>query len=450
MRKILIVNSEDTRNAKTILETDYEVICASTGEEAIEMFKSESPDLILSSVQCSDMSGYDMHKKIVEINGDYVPIMYITQNGTEDTETRIFDKGASDFLRTPYRADDLKNRIDNIFTNMERIRDLTEEATIDKLTGFLNKSASDDEFPAICKSSKGSLLILDLDNFKPVNDIYGHETGDSFLMGFADLLKSNISENDTVGRIGGDEFVLFLNGISDERTIASFIDRVNKGILTTAYTILGNDMPIPIGISAGVVIVPREGNDYDDLFRKADKALYLVKQNGKHGYFIYKRYSSSNDNIASSSNELKHLSMIFDERSSLDGALWLGQEAFGNVYHFLIRYVQSYHGVAYKVLFTLLPSEEDMDRDLLSELSQYFGEILSKSLRKSDIMLQSKPNQFFILLPDLVEEHVQDVVKRLTAQWKETDYADKASIICETDIIMPEEGNGSFLNRRSS
>ena len=449
MKKILIVDNEDGKFAQEILEEDYDVTCVDSAEKAIEVFDECKPDLVLSDLFMPSMTGFDLHKILLQKAGTSVPIMYMTQDENEEEEGKVFDMGASDYIRKPFSANSLLTRIENVFNNLELIRDLTAEATIDKLTGFLNKAASQSVFPNLCEKETGVLMIIDLDSFKPVNDIYGHATGDKLLTSFAELIRGNIKANDVAGRIGGDEFLLFIRGVRDEKEIASLTDRINKGLLTTTYNLLGRDMAIPIGLSAGAVFVPRDGKDYDDLFRKADKALYLVKQNGKHGYAVYNRFSNTQKNDKND-NDLKHLSMIFEERSASDGALWLGTEAFSNVYKFLIRYIQSYHGVAYKILFTLLPTVGGIDDDHIAEFARAFGDMLSKSLRKSDIMMQSKPNQFFLLLPDLDEDHVQDVVSRITDQWKTSNFADKASIICESEIILPEDGNTNNLNRRSS
>lgn len=449
MKKILIVDNEDGKFAQEILEADYDVTCVDSAEKAIEIFDECKPDLVLSDLFMPSMTGFDLHKILLQKTGSKVPIMYMTQDENEEEEGKVFDMGASDYIRKPFSANSLLTRIENVFNNLELIRDLKAEATIDKLTGFLNKAASQSVFPNLCEKETGVLMIIDLDSFKPVNDIYGHASGDKLLTSFAELIRGNIKANDVAGRIGGDEFILFLRGVRDEKEIASLTDRINKGLLTTTYNILGRDMVIPIGLSAGAVFVPRDGKEYDDLFRKADKALYLVKQNGKHGYAVYNRFGNS-QKTDKNDNDMKHLSMIFEERSTSDGALWLGTEAFSNVYKFLIRYIQSYHGVAYKILFTLLPTVGGISDEHISELARAFGDMLSKSLRKSDIMMQSKPNQFFLLLPDLDEDHVQDVVQRITEQWKTSNFADKASIICESEIILPEDGNRNNLNRRSS
>lgn len=449
MKKILIVDNEDGKFAQEILEADYDVTCVDSAEKAIEIFDECKPDLVLSDLFMPSMTGFDLHKILLQKTGSKVPIMYMTQDENEEEEGKVFDMGASDYIRKPFSANSLLTRIENVFNNLELIRDLKAEATIDKLTGFLNKAASQSVFPNLCEKETGVLMIIDLDSFKPVNDIYGHASGDKLLTSFAELIRGNIKANDVAGRIGGDEFILFLRGVRDEKEIASLTDRINKGLLTTTYNILGRDMVIPIGLSAGAVFVPRDGKEYDDLFRKADKALYLVKQNGKHGYAVYNRFGNS-QKTDKNDNDMKHLSMIFEERSTSDGALWLGTEAFSNVYKFLIRYIQSYHGVAYKILFTLLPTVGGISDEHIAELARAFGDMLSKSLRKSDIMMQSKPNQFFLLLPDLDEDHVQDVVQRITEQWKTSNFADKASIICESEIILPEDGNRNNLNRRSS
>ena len=105
----------------------------------------------------------------------------------------------------------------------------------------------------------------------------------------------------------------------------------------------------------------------------------------------------------------------------------------------MIRYIQSYHGVAYKILFTINPKDSMVDAAVFATVTQQFGERLNKSLRKSDIMMQTNSNQFFLLLPELDDKYVNSVVDRLKNEWNKIELSGVAELSYATEIISPDE-----------
>jgi diguanylate cyclase (GGDEF)-like protein/PAS domain S-box-containing protein len=130
--------------------------------------------------------------------------------------------------------------------------------------------------------TKVGLMIIDLDNFKPVNDTFGHAIGDSLLKAIATRL-TNIKHRkiDTIARLGGDEFVILLPEIYSIPDIETFAEKV-VGQLSTKFSIKGN--MIDISVSIGIAIYPDHANDELTLMKKADSALYQVKEGRKNGY----------------------------------------------------------------------------------------------------------------------------------------------------------------------
>lgn len=444
MMKVLIVDDEEMMLLVTskVLSEKYEVICASSGEEAIRLYDEHKPSLILSDLLMPGMSGFEMHDILQKKYSEKIPVMYMTADDAEDLEGLGFDKGAVDFIRKPFRPDVLLRRIENILGNIEQIQGLKEEASTDKLTGFLNKASVNQTLSEVCLKERGVLLMIDLDSFKLVNDIHGHEMGDEILVQFAKVIRNNVRSDDILGRIGGDEFVAFLNEIDEESVVAGISSRINEQLLDKARRLMGQDMSIPLGVSIGGVFVPKDGTLYDELLPKADKALYHVKQNGKHGYSIYGgRNKIPVIEVRSAEEELKKLTMILEERNTSDCAFWLGQDAFSTIYRFMLRFIQSYHGVAYKVLFTVTPVNETVDMATIAKLSQQFGEMLNKSLRKSDIMMQSKPNQFFLFMPELDDKYIKTVIGRILNEWTSSDSSELATIEYATELVKADDSD---------
>ena len=117
----------------------------------------------------------------------------------------------------------------------------------------------------------------------------------------------------------------------------------------------------------------------------------------------------------------------------------IGEDAFREIYRFMLRYIQSYRGVAYQVLFTLQPPKDSSyDNEMLMSVYYAFGHILQNTLRKSDIMMQNSPNQFFLLLPELEEQYVEQVMSRIGRIWEENPDSDKVKYVYELQIIEPE------------
>ncbi|MBR2524521.1 MAG: diguanylate cyclase [Clostridiales bacterium] len=451
MTKILVVDDEEMmiKVTEKILSERYEVLTASSGEEALEIYDREKPALVLSDLLMPGMNGFEMHEALQKKYGGKIPIMYMTADDADDLEGKGFDMGAMDFIRKPFRADVLMRRVGNILMNLEQIKDLKEEASTDKLTGFLNKAAVTDKLREVVKTERGVLMMIDLDSFKLVNDIYGHEKGDAVLVAFSNVIRSNMRSDDILGRAGGDEFIAFGINIIDEETVARISARINTQLYREAKKLLGDDFTIPLGVSIGGVFVPEEGTDYDELFPKADKALYFVKQNGKHGYSMFGNPEDADfDARRDSKYEMDQLSKILEERNTSNCAFWLGQDAFSYVYRFMLRHINSYHGVAYKVLFTIVPIDSNTDAATFSVLTKQFGDALNSCLRKSDIMMQSKQNQYFLLLPEINEQHINVVIERILKKWSRYELSSLAKVKYVSELIESDDNNGEEKRHR--
>ncbi|MBR1396382.1 MAG: diguanylate cyclase, partial [Selenomonadaceae bacterium] len=267
MKKILIVDDMivSLMMTENILATQYTTFCASSGQEAIEIYRQERPDMVLSDLRMPGMSGYELQSTLQEEYNQIIPFMFMTADHDEETESKGFDNGAMDFIRKPFRPDVLLRRVANILQTVEQIQGLKKHASIDKLTGLLNKASSEEELTNICKSSNGALMMIDLDSFKLVNDIHGHAMGDKILISFSEIIRSAMRPTDLVGRMGGDEFIAFCNGMHDESAIANKSEYINQKLVESAKKLMGEDMNIPLGASIGCVLVPTEGTDFAEL-----------------------------------------------------------------------------------------------------------------------------------------------------------------------------------------
>ena len=193
--------------------------------------------------------------------------------------------GTEDALSLSELGDDELGQMVTAINKIRSSRDFYQkDAEIDKLTGLLNKAT----FERLCRKNLAanqagtfsSLLVIDLDHFKEVNDSLGHQTGDAVLHDFAEILRRLFRPTDLVGRFGGDEFVVFLNDIPGKEIS---LQKARRIVESTSSVLTGIDS-IKVSASIGISSSPHHGNDYDSLFAVADKAVYAVKESGRKGF----------------------------------------------------------------------------------------------------------------------------------------------------------------------
>jgi len=177
----------------------------------------------------------------------------------------------------------------NVDLHKKEIETLEYKATRDPLTGVYNKMVTIkkiDKFISGNGNSKHVLLIVDIDDFKKINDTFGHLQGDKVLIHVIEGIKEVFSAGEIIGRIGGDEFIVFAGNVSDTNDILAKAGLLNS-ILDTTYAC--SPHKIPMSISIGIAICPENGMHYEQLLECADKALYIVKEHGKSNYMLYSK-----------------------------------------------------------------------------------------------------------------------------------------------------------------
>ena len=413
-----------THTKRILREQDMRVSCLRSGRDLLKFMSKNVPDLILLDIQMPEMDGFTTQQELrhmeEEAGREPTPIIFLSGLETNEAESRSFEQGAADFIRKPVHKDILTKRILNTVKHTKEIVSLKEEAAVDKLTGLLNKAAGTVRVTKLCAERAGMLMILDLDNFKLVNDIYGHSMGDKVLQTFADVVRRNIRSQDVMVRIGGDEFMGFFANMDSETAMESLHRRLNSELIKETVKLAGESFNIPLSISIGAVLVPEYGREYDMLFPLADSALYRVKQSGKNGVRIY---GQDGENNLSGENDIQkefsRITQIVEGWHRRDGVISMDLKQFSLIYHFLRQFYKRYGGTVVKLLFIL--SEEDTAKELpysLKDAAEKFELCLQDTLRKSDMILRHKPNQFYVLLQNLSEEDFQTVFQRIMDTWE--------------------------------
>ena len=177
-----------------------------------------------------------------------------------------------------------------LYRESQKQKHMKELANIDGLTQLHNKIGTENLVTEWLDSkeskSGGVLLMLDVDRFKQINDNFGHAVGDKVLYKVGHLLKSSFRENDIIGRVGGDEFLIFMKGVTSEE----FVTRRMKILIQHFH-----ELPVEeikdhrLTCSIGAAFMPKDGITFDSLYRNADEALYRTKRNGRDGFSIYRK-----------------------------------------------------------------------------------------------------------------------------------------------------------------
>jgi diguanylate cyclase (GGDEF)-like protein/PAS domain S-box-containing protein len=178
-------------------------------------------------------------------------------------------------------------KIVNIDLHKKELQTLEYKAKRDPLTSVYNKSITKeliDSFTENYPNGTHVFTIIDIDDFKGINDRYGHLQGDKILTFVVNEIKKIFNSGEILGRIGGDEFVVFIGNISDRAIIKQKADLLQKAIRTVYHD---DFCDISVSGSIGVSVYPRDGKNYNELLMCADKALYEVKEDGKDGYKLF-------------------------------------------------------------------------------------------------------------------------------------------------------------------
>ncbi|MBR5109205.1 MAG: diguanylate cyclase [Clostridia bacterium] len=166
-------------------------------------------------------------------------------------------------------------------------QELEKRTQIDPLTELLNKPTTEEHIRMMLKTAgkdwkNGALMMLDVDNFKNVNDSHGHAVGDHVLARIARIIHSNFRVMDVTGRIGGDEFMVFLRNIKETEAVCNSARRIQQQV-RAAFP----ELPGGISISIGIALYPAHGVTFEELYRAADAALYEVKNRCKGNFHVY-------------------------------------------------------------------------------------------------------------------------------------------------------------------
>lgn len=300
--KILVADDSKTNlNLITsILEKlEHIVTAVASGHEAIESFNKNPPDLIILDVVMEDMNGFETAKRMRQLKSeDWIPIIFLSANVDEESIRQGIDAGGDDYLTKPIseitliakikamqRISDMRQALIRTTKKLERL------SATDALTGIYNRFHFDqiiiEKLAAAERHHKlMALMFIDLDNFKLINDTFGHHIGDLLLKEVASRLKSTLRIEDTVARIGGDEFSIILTDLESVESTSIIAQKV-LDTLNVDFYLEGHN--IRIGASIGIACFPYPETTKENFLKHADVAMYHAKSLGRNNYQYYSK-----------------------------------------------------------------------------------------------------------------------------------------------------------------
>lgn len=297
---ILIVDDQElnVRLLEQILrEAGYRCLTSTMDPYAVcDLHRANRYDLILLDLEMPGMDGFQVMEALKEDETDaegYFPILVITAQ--PDHKLRALASGAKDFISKPFDLMEVRTRIHNmlevrlLYKRLEhQNRALETLALHDPLTGLPNRRLLMDRMAlgiAHARRNRGNMAVvyLDLDGFKEINDTLGHDGGDTLLKMVAARLVGAVRQEDTVARVGGDEFVIALAELSHGDDVDELVSKVLQAV-SQPCSIQGSS--VNVTASVGVSVYPVHGDSVETLMKSADLALYEAKGAGKNDYRI--------------------------------------------------------------------------------------------------------------------------------------------------------------------
>ena len=272
----------------------YNVTICTDGQEAWKILQSESPPrLAILDWMMPGLDGLQICQNVrANRNTPYIYILLLTSRGETADLVAGMEAGADDYLTKPFNVEELEVRL----RAGRRILELQAElmaaqeslriqATHDTLTGLLNRAAILENLErelsrAQREQSPISVILVDLDNFKTINDTYGHLVGDAVLIEASQRMKSCIRPYDSLGRYGGEEFLIVLPG-SDATNALNEAARLKTAMGERPYVL--SDLSVTVTCSQGVTTwTSTSEGDIESLLKAADGGMYLAKYSGRN------------------------------------------------------------------------------------------------------------------------------------------------------------------------
>ncbi|MFT7678662.1 MAG: two-component system cell cycle response regulator [Planctomycetota bacterium] len=295
----------------------YDLITATSGQEALEKALIHCPDIVVADWQMPEMDGMELCRALRRSKeGRDMYFLLVTGNGENDVIVKAFDAGADDFVTKPFLPQVMSARIKggerlvrlnrhverDKHTMMRQVaelgvmtRKLRAIALTDALTGLPNRRYAmkrlESEWTSLKRTGRDlTLMMLDIDHFKSVNDVWGHDVGDVVLKVASAVFKDAVRDGDEVCRIGGEEFLLIAKNTSEEQSLV-VAERIRAAMESHDIPVEGWDRELTVSI--GIASFEPSADSFELLLKRADEALYAAKETGRNRFYRFSELKES-------------------------------------------------------------------------------------------------------------------------------------------------------------
>ena len=280
-----------------VLEPEnYEIVEAEDGLDAIKAVEKQHPALVLLDAVMPGLDGFTTCQQLKERGHADVPVIMLTGLDDDVSVERAYEVGAIDYITKPIKWAVLKHRVRAIVKSVMAERKIQRLEYRDTLTQLPNRLLFVDRLEqAIVRAERHresiALMVVDIDDFKLVNDSFGHEAGDKLIKAVGDLLSKSMRRADTVARLGGDEFAIIIENIDGHDDAISIADNVTTIL---EHNVRLDNQETFTSASVGIAMFPDDGADASTLLKNADTAMFRAKEQGKRCFQFYKSEMSVN------------------------------------------------------------------------------------------------------------------------------------------------------------
>lgn len=305
---------------------------------------------------------------------------------------------------------------------------------LDFLTGLPMRNRGEKLAAQFIQQDNGYLVFLDMDNLKKMNDLYGHKAGDRALKLLGSLLME-YAQHSVVCRLGGDEFLMFVPGVSKDEIV-----KIVTGIQEKFEQNKEKDAEIRCAsVSVGICEVIK-GDPFEECYSKADKALYHVKQNGKGSYFFYQQMENEQVADPGTGKDLALIAKALRDSGNYSGALNLEYREFAKLYEYMKHLGDRYRYQCYLVMVTLeTTSNSVMHIENIEQALERMEQAIRKKIRSVDACIRYSSMQYLVILFEADESKISDIMERIFAQYDELTGRD--SLIPKYEYIPMVEKN---------
>jgi diguanylate cyclase (GGDEF)-like protein len=265
----------------------YRVTETASGDDVLAVCREDIPDLVLLGTRLSERDELATCEAVRELPGcESIPILMVTDRSDEEDVERLFAAGATDLVTKPLNFALLQKRVERLLSARRVEKQAETLSSRDAITGLPNRAMFLQRLGLLLRGARReaplSLLLLDLDRFKLVNETLGHDVGDMLIRAVSERIGECLRTDDMLARMGADEFAMLLPGAADEQKVAKVAQSILEGI-AKPQTIMGQEVCITGSI--GIALHPQDGVNATTLVKHADTAMFRAKETGNSYQF---------------------------------------------------------------------------------------------------------------------------------------------------------------------